>query len=170
MSWQDLTDGQRQAWDDWAAAHPVQDSLGQTHILTGQQSYVGTNALLLSAGPGAVTVPPLDPGPTAPVAGALTITAPDVASWVATPTPITSDYVMTVECSPPVSSGKNFNGDYRYIRSWSTSAASPFTFGAQLAAKYGPLPVGAKIFARLRIVRRDGFPSVYSEVKSVIVA
>lgn len=44
-----LTDAQRATWTQWAANTPRLDSLGQTHVLTGQNAFVGYNTLLLQA-------------------------------------------------------------------------------------------------------------------------
>lgn len=46
----DLTTAQRQSWIQWAANTPRIDSLGQTHVLTGQNAFVGSNSLRLLAG------------------------------------------------------------------------------------------------------------------------
>lgn len=45
-----LTPAERDSWIQWAANTPRIDSLGQTHILTGQNAFVGSNSLRLQAG------------------------------------------------------------------------------------------------------------------------
>lgn len=45
-----LTPAQREAWTVWALNTPRIDSLGQTHILTGQNAFVGANSLRMIAG------------------------------------------------------------------------------------------------------------------------
>lgn len=46
----ELTQSQRNSWIQWAANTPRIDSLGQTHILTGQNAFIGSNSLRLQAG------------------------------------------------------------------------------------------------------------------------
>lgn len=48
--WRGLTAEQRAAWDAWAAATPVVNSLGQTVFLTGAQQYVAHVAFVLLLG------------------------------------------------------------------------------------------------------------------------
>lgn len=45
-----LTPAERDSWSQWAANTPRIDSLGQTHVLTGQNAFVGCNSLQLLAG------------------------------------------------------------------------------------------------------------------------
>lgn len=45
-----LSDADRASWTQWAANTPRIDSLGQTHILTGQNAFLGSNTLRLLAG------------------------------------------------------------------------------------------------------------------------
>lgn len=45
-----LTPAERESWTQWAANTPRIDSLGQMHVLTGQNAFVGSNSLRLLAG------------------------------------------------------------------------------------------------------------------------
>ena len=45
-----LTPEERESWTQWAANTPRIDSLGQTHVLTGQNAFVGYNSLRLQSG------------------------------------------------------------------------------------------------------------------------
>lgn len=51
----ELTPEERESWIMWAANTPRIDSLGQSHILTGQNAFVGFNSLRLLAGEAIVT-------------------------------------------------------------------------------------------------------------------
>jgi hypothetical protein len=50
-----LTPAERASWTNWAANTPRIDSLGQTHVLTGQNAFVGYNALRIQGGGALVT-------------------------------------------------------------------------------------------------------------------
>ena len=54
----ELTTPQREDWTVWAANTPRLDSLGQTHVLTGQNAFVGCNSLRVIAGQTILKVAP----------------------------------------------------------------------------------------------------------------
>lgn len=51
IAWRNLTNAQREAWENYARQNPTTDALGQAITLSGHQQYVGLNArILLDAG------------------------------------------------------------------------------------------------------------------------
>ena len=168
VAWRDLSDSERAAWNEYGAAHPRTDSLGQTVYPTGHQSFVGVNSALINASLAQVTVPPVDVDIEAPV---ITPTAEEAAFTVAyTPTPVPTSHRLVVEASPAVSAGRTFNGDYRFVASAAAAAASPLDIFTAWTAKFGGLQEGKKVFLRARLVRATGQVGAYATVSTIVVA
>jgi hypothetical protein len=158
-AWGTLTNAQRAAWAAYASAHPTVDSLGSSITLTGAQMFVGVNALALAAGQATQTAPP---------SGAAVATPSFVFAFSGA---ANFDLVITDEnpgtvivySSPPVSSGVNFNGDFRIVSI--TDAPGPgddLCTASQLTAKWGTLVAGQKFIFKVRSVlagNRSSFAS-----------
>lgn len=56
QTWGTLTDAQRQAWRDYAAATPITNPLGQSVVLTGNQAFVRANTARLQSAVGSVQI------------------------------------------------------------------------------------------------------------------
>lgn len=111
-NWRNLTAVQQNAWQDYADATPLVDSLGQQHFVTGQNMYVRTNVFRASAGLSAVTSAPIDSGlaemsnPTSiTITGTtniLTATISGTDAWASA-----STGAMIIRASRPLSPGVN---------------------------------------------------------------
>ena len=64
-AWQGLTPGQRDAWAFWARANPINNTLGNSITLTGQQAFVGNHTRMVLAAASTLTAPPIIPAPDA---------------------------------------------------------------------------------------------------------
>lgn len=65
QNWRDLTDDDRQSWTEWARQNPITNTLGQSILKSGHQSFVGLNSRIsLDAGT-SITVPPIVSAPPA---------------------------------------------------------------------------------------------------------
>lgn len=59
QDWQDLTLGERTAWQQFADANPVINALGKPIILSGAQAFIGIHARMAAAGDIPITDPPI---------------------------------------------------------------------------------------------------------------
>lgn len=166
-AWSTLSDAQRAQWDVYAASHPRTDSLGSTVTLTGHQMFVGFNSALLNAGLTTIVVPPAGPDPDAPN---LTFTASQGSAMDLSGFSLSEGQVAVIASSPPVSAGRNFNGDYRFLVAV-PGAATPVTvvtLAGAMEAKFGALPVGKKVFVEAYVVSQNGWSAV-SRTSTVIL-
>lgn len=144
LAWQGLTGAQRSAWAAWALTHPYVDPLGQSIVLTGHQFFIGVNVRLVNSGAAPVTDPPtFDP----------TFTDIAVSASVTTAAGLTLSFPLTdpaefvnVFCSPPLSPGVTFNGNWRYLATQQTDDTVIPTLNvvAALTAIWGTLAVGTQ--------------------------
>ena len=166
--WSGLSDFQRLQWDTYAAAHPRTDSLGSTISLTGHQMFVGFNGALLNAGLPTITVPPAGPDPAAPV---LVVTNSAQSSVELGGFSLSTGDVLVVSSSRPVSAGRNFHGDYRFVLAQPGSATpgTSVTMADALQEKFGEVPVGKKFFFEAYVINAKGWSAV-SRTSCVITA
>lgn len=124
-AWAGLTSTQRQQWRDWAAAHPVQDGLGQSFQMSGQQAYIALNARVLDFGGSAVATPPIGNDPASLITAAATPGAATV-SVAFTTTPLTAGLALEVWQTTPGSAGQDPNfAQARLCGRSAAAAASP---------------------------------------------
>lgn len=168
----DLTESERQAWRDYAAAVPRTDVLGQTITLTGQQWFIATNTPRLQqelsgltvAGNGVVSVAPttfntgeavasltefsiLDTGPVLVVTGVLAAPASD-------------DGFALLYFGRPVNPGVRFyKGPYQFGAAVAVAAAATtFAFtidpsdSLEWAAAFQPAEANIDVFFGLRLI------------------
>lgn len=156
-----LDEAERQAWNEYAAAVPVVNRLGEVTTLSGVNMFVRTNAVALLAGRDIIDAAPLDfnlGGSDSSFAIEVDIaeqkfdvTFDDGRAWVDS-----NVALMVVSIGMPQNENiKFFNGPWRnagYILGNSASApASPATL--ELPFVVGE---GQKVFARARILEADG--------------
>jgi hypothetical protein len=166
-AWSTLSDAQRAQWDVYAASHPRTDSLGSTITLTGHQMFVGFNCALLNAGLNTIVVPPAGPDPEAPN---LYFTSSHASSLDLNGFSLTLGQVGVISVSPPVSAGRNFNGDYRFLVAvpGAPTPVTVVTLAGAMEAKFGAVPAGKKIFVEAYVVSQNGWSAV-SRTSTVIV-
>ncbi len=101
VDWAALGPDERNAWDTWAAEHPLTDPLGQEYFRTGHQAFVGLRARALDQG-----LTPNDDPPALGVPGtllslAVTFTSDTAISIVWTPTPLGAAIALYAWMGPP---------------------------------------------------------------------
>lgn len=156
-----LTAAQRAAWDAYAAAVPILDSLGESRAVTGLNMYVRSNTPRLQA-----ALPRVDDGPTIQNLG--DYTAPAIASVAAAADTADVSFTNTDDWaneddaallayfSRPKSASINFfKGPYRYADKVDGDSVTPPTSPATIALPF-PVEVGHRVFGRLQVSRADG--------------
>lgn len=147
-AWRGLTDAQRAAWNAFAQSFTVVNSLGQTINLTGAQCYVKVNTVNSLNGDAQVSVPP--PLPTFLPSTVTGITADSVAPALAlngAAAAVGTDQM--VFCSPQLSAGVTFNGNFRWLVTNPAYVAGVATILAVYTAKFGALIAGKKVFVKV---------------------
>jgi hypothetical protein len=166
QAWRGLTDAQRAAWASYSESHPFNDSLGQQVFLTGHQWFISVNTALLAAGLAVVLVPDLNAPPAALVQGATVLTVAGFSIAFGTnPVPANQAYVF--ETSPPLSAGRSFNSDFRFVKVRAAAAANTL-LKADMEVKWGPLVAGQKFFVRVSVVTSTGLVSAFTAVTVVV--
>ena len=151
-----LTAGQILAWNAAAQNFPVQDSLGQTILLTGEQLYVRFNANILLVGGTPIANPP-NPVSFAEIAfTSLTADASDGTISVAFTPTVPAGYALVFRASRPLSAGKRFIGEseFRFIQAAPASATSPQALGSNYVLVHGAITnaVGLNIWVEFFLV------------------
>lgn len=149
VGWRALTDAQRAGWEALGAMITRSDALGSSYTLNGQAAYCAVNGNRLSAGDAVVADAPAIVTPASLATVTVTLTA--IAFSVAyTATPLPADTRLFIRCSPQMSAGRQFNGDYRLINVTAAAAASPANILAAYTARLGVPVVGTRIFLSLQ--------------------
>lgn len=154
--WRGLSQAQRNGWDNASQDFPIQDSLGQTITLTGEQLYVRFNANLNQVG-----VAPISDAP-APVAfailalGATVASDDNVITQAFTPTPVPTGFALVIRATGPRSPGISFvsQSAFRFIQFVAAAGTSPANIATAYQAIFGSLAgkVGQKIFVEAFLV------------------
>lgn len=144
-AWRELTDAERAGWTSLGLSIIRQDALGQSYTLNGFMAYCSVNNNNLDAGNAAVSAAPSIVTPPALLTVTLTLTAAAF-SVAYTTTPLAAGQRLFIRCSPQMSAGRTFNGDYRLIAVTAAAAASPANILAAYTAKFGVPVLGNRIF------------------------
>lgn len=166
QAWRGLTQAQRDAWAAYAATRPRTNSLGQTIYLTGHQTFVSLRSLMAACNLKLPTVPPVGAPSELATIG---VTDQTVAGFTcaATPAIVPANTACQIQSSPPLSAGREFNGDFRTVR------IAPATDGPELNAndmiqKWGSLAAGQKYFIRMRLVSVAGGEGAWATASTVL--
>lgn len=150
-----LTFSQQAAWQSYADAHPITDSLGQSIKLTGHQMYVAVNSQLLNVGQSQTNVPPVSS--TVFAVGAVTFTAVSAAAITVTlgGNGAAGDFAL-IAFTKPLSSGVSSFDTY-----WQDEVIAGNVSTAQVRttayhAQFGIPPVGSRIFCKVTPVNQYG--------------
>ena len=158
--WRTLTDGQRESWNAWAAAHPVVDRLGASRLLTGSQAYVKINANRDLAGD--ATANATVPGDPAFVQSIVDVSVPIVADVsdasviIALTAAAVAGQVLFVYITPALSPGINASfGQERLLPAITIDAGQVTALEIEIdvdwIARFGPLTgqAGKKLSAHV---------------------
>ena len=156
-----LTEEQREAWRQFAAAFPIVDVFGNTVSLTGIAAYQRVNRVRAILG-----LPPLDDPP-----ANMDVVAPDGLSLdisytgtppqltfrvVFTPSPAPTNHRVEVWATKGLSAGRAFvSSELRLVAVSPAGQASPFDFTAQYLARFGEPSAGQKVFVEVRFANED---------------
>jgi len=174
-SWRGLSEAQRASWNTGAPNFPVQDTLGQTIYLSGEQMYVRFNANLVLIGESEIQ--------TAPTSFAfsifsITLTAAAGAGTISlafTPDPMPTDNNLAVYATEPLSPGISSPNasKFRYLETIVPTDTSPANIAATYVALFGAITskAGEKIFIEVRpIASSSGQPGAPLRTFDVIAA
>ena len=155
-SWRGLTQGQRDGWNSAAQNFPLQDVLGQTIYLSGEQLYIRFNANLELIGETPITNAPA-PFAFAVFTASLAVEDATVAAAfdvTFTPTPMTAGNTLAVFATGSLSPGIEApsNGAFRFIGQIDPSDTSPADLATEYVAVFGDPIAGQKVFMELRPV------------------
>jgi len=156
-----LSDAQRTAWNDYAAAMPETNKLGETIHFSGFNQYCKSNAAAINAGLAAIAAGPttyVKPGEDPVFAVAVseatqlaTITFDDTADWCDE-----NGAAMIIQVGKPVGDSITyFNGPWRATAAIEGDSVTPPSTGATVACSFY-CAADQQIFIRARILRADG--------------
>lgn len=155
-TWKTITAAQRTGWDNYAAATPVINRVGQSTYVTGQNMYVRSNSILQVVGADLIAAAPETPGlaTLGEIAGTITgsslVLGFGAAGWNA------SGGYLAVYVSKPVGLTTNyFAGPFAYEGKVSGSLSLA---GATLTLS-NPAAVGQRQFLRFVGIDPDGRPT-----------
>lgn len=160
----------RQAWRDYAAAHPRVNSLGVSNVLSGQAMYISAYVSCISAG--------LTP-PTAPGLLGSAVVDPTMVVTAAAGTPALSfafsppdaGYAYVVFVSPQVSPGVTFPPVLRRLTTMGSASTSPFNaLASYLSLMGGSLQEGMKIIVSSQAVDPNGLVTSVRRSDAIIAA
>lgn len=149
-AWRDLTEAQRNGWEQAAPDFPQTNSLGQVFFLTGQQLYNKFNNSLQQLGLAGID--------DAPAPGTIYSPASAVVNAVGTgggtpaeldvdiPEAVPAGQEVAIFVTPPLSAGiNNFNNRLELLRTEAAGNGPSFDILADYEAKYGTFVAGQKI-------------------------
>jgi hypothetical protein len=152
-SWKRLTEGQRQAWEAYAANNPIMNRVGRSVRLAGNAAHVQINGRRIYLGSTELVAPPTAGAPD----GLLTVSATwDIGSGsfglVYTATPLAAGQKLHLSGCLLLSPSINFvKNRLRYFGMSAAAQASPFDFQTLFEAKFGTIAVGNKLVVEARI-------------------
>lgn len=169
VAWASLTPEQQGAWDSFAAAHPVTNSLGASVTLTGHQMFVavGTQRQNIAAAIG--TEPPTTTETWAIGASALEIDDVPTVTMTFAVTGVTGKALVAF--SPPLSPGRRF--PTRFWQEASVAAAAgtvAHTATGPFTAEFGNPTLGQRVFCKITPVNAEGWTGTPLIVSTIVVA
>ena len=151
--WRGLTVAQRAAWNAFAGSFSTVNSIGTTVTMTGHQSFVKVNTVLLQTGSATVTMPPALPSFVAPLITGMTATAGTQALSL-TSTLAAGNTTYMVYATAQLSPGVTFASGFRYLQNFTAATATKLDLTSAYTAKFGALIAGKQVF--LKVVQNQG--------------
>ena len=162
--WASLTDAQRDNWNQYAAANPRINRLGESFLATGHQWYVALNARLADVQlPGVKSAPVRNTVPTLSAATVTSLVDPDTVAVTWSGAGILPADVLSVWLTPQHSAGSSPN--FRQARSWGASEPA-MTSPTNITGKR-LLTEGNTYTAYVMVVTAEGLASV--PIKATLV-
>lgn len=172
QDWRTITQDQRNAWNAAVADYQRTDIFGALRSPSGQQLYVRVNSNILIAGGVQIAVPP--PVTSSPDFVTFTPSADESTpafdiTFAPTPVPANTSYI--VECTPPVSPGRNFVKNlYRIVQVFPAADVSPTAIITAYQAKFGLIAVDDKIGVRVTAIDKTTGLRSQATQETVIVS
>ena len=156
--WTALSDVNKQAWNQWAAQHPLIDRLGAAQTMTGQLAHNQINTRLDYMDSALLDAPPIATAPTA--LDTLTVFSnsafPVPTRIIYTPTPIGADErIWMYACSPSALDKKRVDPLYKLLPVSPLAEASPYPFGQDFLDRLGAIQPGQVIRVKVFIINSD---------------
>lgn len=151
QSWQGLTEGQRLAWQEFANANPVIDTLGAPRVLSGAQAYIGIHTRMSLEGTTPLTAPPIIAAP-----AGLTLLTQDAdigagdtdATFAATP--LAAGVKLYIRAAVTSSAGiRNVQSLLRFVGFSAAAEVSPFDDQSLIETRLGTLVVGQTLHVEI---------------------
>jgi hypothetical protein len=149
-----LTPAQVLAWNAFAKNNPVSDVFGRSQTLSGIQTFVRLNGVILNCGGTQIDNPPTS----LTISGIVTLTAAAAAGTPTftiayTPTPLDTNVKLSVYATQQLPTGRTFAKPYlRWIFASAGAAASPANVLSAYTAKFGALVAGSRIAVNVNAV------------------
>lgn len=170
-----LTEAQRVAWNDYAAAVPVLNSIGQTVFLTGSAMFLRSASMAILAGesivadgPTVLTLPEVDGTMSATISEAtqlISVSFDDTMAWLDE-----DGATMYVSQMKPVGAGRYYLvGHQRYADGIDGDSVTPPTSPTTIACPF-VCTEGQKVIVSCRIGRADGRLSNPFQDSAVVAA
>lgn len=159
-AWRGLTQTQRDSWNSASQNFPLQDTLGQTIFLSGEQLYVRFNANLILIGETAIDTAP-SPFAFAVLTASLSAEDDTVAAAfdiTFSPSPMTAGNTIAVFATRNLSPGieaPNASA-FRFIGQIDPADTTPKDLVTEYVAEFGNPIAGQKIFIELRPISTAG--------------
>lgn len=172
-AWRGLTQTDRDSWNGAAPNYPIQDTLGQTIFLSGEQLYIRFNANLILIGETAIDTAPA-PFAFAIFTVSLAVEDPTVAAAfdvTFTPTPLTAGNTLAVFATPSLSPGVDAPNAsrFRFIGQIDPTDTSPADLVTEYVAEFGNPIAGQKVFVELRpIATASGQPGTPLRASAIV--
>ena len=151
--WRSLDETSKAGWAALAGQLPRTDSLGQTYYMTGPELFVGVQATLDVMGSSPSLTAPAFP---AFVENPATSAAVSAGAATLTHGAIGTEEELLVFATPPMSGGRNYFSDYRFIAKVAPKTAGSFDWTSAYLAKFGAPSDGSAIGLRARQVSVTG--------------
>jgi len=156
-----LTDEQRNAWINFAAANPVVDVFGDSIVLTGINMYQKVNNLRKLMGLPILDDPPSDFSVQSPTSAGLQIayegTPPALKIKVTfAPSPVPANHRVEVWATEPMKPGVMFfSHKLRLLTISQANQTSPLDITSDYFMRFGEPPAGTKIGVEVRFVNES---------------
>jgi hypothetical protein len=172
-AWRGLTQAQRDTWNSATGSFQIQNRLGQTISMSGEQLYVRMNANLVLIGASTINSAPA-PFAFAIFTVSLAVEDPTVASTFTvtfTPTPMTAGNTLAIFATRNLSPGIEAPGasEFRYIAQIDPSDTSTQNFITEYVAEFGEPVAGQKVFLEARpIATASGQPGTPLRASAIV--
>lgn len=157
-AWRDLSQAEKNAWNELASQVILTDSIGQTYSPTGHQLFTSCNINRLLGQATILTTPPATV-PNVPTPLNVTVTATSGATPALTVawSGGSADYDAFIYATATVGLGRKFirPSELRFMQVAAGDGSPAVSILAAWQARYGPVPTTGKVVVAVRLVQPD---------------